>query len=76
MVPGQCAEYCASSGRPDNPIPTEYNRAIKAIIIGYQLFINFIMMKINLSIVNKVTPIFSFSSQDSLPPSYLIAIIS
>ena len=43
IVPGQWAEYCAPSGSPDNPRPTEYNRAIKAIMIGYHLLIKFIM---------------------------------
>lgn len=73
MVPGQCAEYCAASGCPDNPIPTEYNRATNAIIIGYQLFINLIMF--NLLIVNiQLTPKFSLSSKYSFTSCYLIGI--
>ncbi|MFT5673412.1 MAG: hypothetical protein ACI9JT_002059, partial [Polaribacter sp.] len=35
IVPGQCAEYCASSVIPNIPYPTEYNKHMNAKIIGY-----------------------------------------
>ena len=34
IVPGQCAEYWASSGRPDICKPIEYSMQINARIIG------------------------------------------
>ena len=34
IVPGQCAEYCASSNRPIKPSPIEYIMHINAKIIG------------------------------------------
>ena len=40
MVPGQCAEYSASSVFPERLRPTEYNRHIKAKTTGYHLNIN------------------------------------
>lgn len=43
IVPGQCAEYCAPSVLPKTPNPIEYSMQIKAIIIGYQVLINFII---------------------------------
>ena len=34
IVPGQCAEYCASSVYPNNPNETEYSKQRNAKIIG------------------------------------------
>ena len=34
IVPGQCAEYCASSGRSNMCNPIEYSMQINAKIIG------------------------------------------
>jgi hypothetical protein len=35
IVPGQCAEYCASAVIPNIPYPTEYSKHKNAKITGY-----------------------------------------
>ena len=51
IVPGQWAEYWASSVLPVNPKPTEYNKQAKAIIIGYHFRIKSFILSFYLNIL-------------------------